>query len=182
MLEAWSPIELATERLVLRPPRMADAAAIAEGIGDFAVARMLARVPHPYHRCDAEDWIRRVRWDMANGEGLSLVIVVDGEVGGVVSLSGTPSPSLGYWLASGHWGHGFATEAARAVLRHAFAAEGLRIVRSGVFVDNQASRHVQDKLGFVRLGLSRVRCLARNARVDHIDTALGRERFNEFGA
>ncbi len=48
---------IATARLVLRPHRPSDAEAIAQSLGDFAVTRMLARVPAPYDRQDALDWL-----------------------------------------------------------------------------------------------------------------------------
>ena len=128
------------------------------------------------------NWIGGSRREMAAGRALHFVILAEGEVAGVMSLEGGLSPIFGYWLAVPHWGRGYATEAARAVLRYAFEAAGLRIARSGVFVDNCPSLHVQEKLGFVPLGVSRVRCLARGASVPHIDTALSRERFLEFAA
>lgn len=53
-----------TERLRLRPHRLSDAAAIAESLGDFQVARMLSRVPAPYHHQDALDWLNRQTADM----------------------------------------------------------------------------------------------------------------------
>jgi RimJ/RimL family protein N-acetyltransferase len=176
-------LELRGARLTLRAPRLADAGAITEGIGEFAVSRMLAMVPHPYRREDAESWIYRSLREMAAGEGLHFVIVAEGKVAGVASLArGWPTPNFGYWLAIPYWGRGYATEAGKLVLRHGFEGGGIRVVRSGVFIDNPASLHVQEKLGFVTLGVSRVRCLARGASVPHIDTALSRERFEEFAA
>ncbi|MCC6982041.1 MAG: GNAT family N-acetyltransferase [Bauldia sp.] len=176
-------LELRGARLTLRAPRLADAEAIVEGIGAFAVSRMLAMVPHPYRRSDAESWIYRSLREVAAGEALHFVILAEGKVAGVVSLArGWPAPNFGYWLAIPYWGRGYATEAGRLVLRHGFERAGLRLVRSGVFADNPASLHVQEKLGFVALGVSRVWCLACGARVPHIDTALSRERFLEFAA
>ena len=49
---------ITTERLVLRPHKLSMRPAIAESLGDFKVARMLARVPQPYDRQDALDWLR----------------------------------------------------------------------------------------------------------------------------
>jgi RimJ/RimL family protein N-acetyltransferase len=181
MLATSQRIEhLETDRLLLRAPTLNDADAIVRGVGEYAVARMLALVPHPYYRSDAEAWIQRARWRIVTGEALSLVIVADGEMVGSIGLHGFPAPRLGYWLGMPYWGRGIATEAAATILRYAFDRRGVRIVKSGVFVDNPASRRIQDKLGFVALGLSRVRCLARHERVTHIDTAVSRERFLEF--
>jgi RimJ/RimL family protein N-acetyltransferase len=47
-----------TERLLLRPPILADAAAIVRYLNNFAVAGNLARVPYPYGRPDAERWLK----------------------------------------------------------------------------------------------------------------------------
>ena len=58
---------------------------------------------------------------------------------------------LGYWIARSHWGQGFATEAARAVLQLARALGHRRIV-AGHFVDNPASGRVLTKAGFRRTG------------------------------
>jgi RimJ/RimL family protein N-acetyltransferase len=50
---------LQTARLTLRPHRLTDADAVAQSLGDYQVSRMLARVPVPYHRQDALDWLMR---------------------------------------------------------------------------------------------------------------------------
>ena len=48
-----------SERLILRPPRHADIQAMAVWLGDFAVSRNLAQVPHPYSEADAEDFVAK---------------------------------------------------------------------------------------------------------------------------
>ena len=52
---------LESERLILRPPRPADIPAMTVWLGDFAVSRNLARVPHPYTEADAEDFVGHAR-------------------------------------------------------------------------------------------------------------------------
>ena len=49
-----------TARLVLRPHRMQDADAIVTSLSDFAVSRMLTRVPVPYDQEDGRDWLNMV--------------------------------------------------------------------------------------------------------------------------
>ena len=46
-----------TRRLLLRPLTMDDAGALAKLINDREIARMLARVPHPYGLADARAFI-----------------------------------------------------------------------------------------------------------------------------
>ena len=134
---------LHTERLVLRPPEPADAGWIAAEISRPEVQRMLTTPPHPYTVADAECWIDENRRLDGN-----FVIVANGDPVGVVTLkSAAWGRELGYWLATDAWGHGFMTEAARAVLARYFSASG-DAVPSGHITDNLASRSVLRKLGF----------------------------------
>lgn len=55
---------------------------------------------------------------------------------------------LGFHLRPEHWGRGFATESARAVIAHAFDSLGARGLFAGHHPDNLASRMVLEKLGF----------------------------------
>ena len=167
---------LETPRLVLRPAKESDIDRIVAEINDFEVTRMLARVPYPYGRADAEGFLASVRANM--DKDLSLAIARDGVVIGGIGLSGIRSErEFGYWLGRAHWGVGYATEAARAFLAHVFDDLGVETVRSGVFHDNPGSLNVQKKLGFVEIGRRRMRCLARNADVEHIDTLLVADQF-----
>lgn len=55
---------------------------------------------------------------------------------------------LGFHIRSAHWGRGLATEAAQAVIAHAFDTLGLEALFAGHHPDNAASRHLLTKLGF----------------------------------
>lgn len=56
---------------------------------------------------------------------------------------------LFYALMPSHWGRGYATEAAEAVLSHGFE-QGLRVVWAGADPPNRASFGVMARLGFRR--------------------------------
>jgi RimJ/RimL family protein N-acetyltransferase len=169
-------IRIETERLVLRPVAAADLDAIVSGIGDLDVSRMLARVPYPYARADAESFLAAT--SEAAGRNIALTIADASGVVGGLGLTGVRSErEFGYWLAKPAWGKGYATEAGRAFLAFLFDEAGLDIVRSGVFHDNPASLRVQSKLGFERIGTRMVRCLARGRDIEHIDTILTRDRY-----
>jgi RimJ/RimL family protein N-acetyltransferase len=54
---------------------------------------------------------------------------------------------IGYELAPGHWGKGYATEAARAMVAFGFRELGLHRVSAWCVADNTASAHVLEKCG-----------------------------------
>ena len=77
-------------------------------------------------------------------------------------------PELGYWFGTHYWGQGYATEAARAVIDHAFGALGCEELQSGARISNPASRRVLEKCGFqwCGVGLYRIRAIASSAPID----------------
>jgi RimJ/RimL family protein N-acetyltransferase len=169
-----------TRRLLLRPPCQTDVEIIASEINDVDVVRMLARVPFPYAREDAQTFLHSARQGAARGTDINLVIVRDDHAIGCIGLADLASTDeLGYWLGRKHWRQGLATEAATAFLEWCFASLQLETVRSGAFFDNPASLHVQKKLGFEVVGASQRPSLARGHTVAHIDTILTRARFAE---
>jgi len=163
---------LETERLTLRRPGAADAGAIVRIVGDWDVARRLARIPHPYSNTDAlwfldnivpGEWVWAITWRES------------AEVVGMVGL--TPhdrdAAELGYYVDRRHWGHGIATEAARAVVEYGFRGLGLRFLTSGYFLDNPVSGGVLTKLGFVEVARGERPCLAAGALVPCVEMRLG---------
>lgn len=145
-----SDVFLKTERLILRPPAATDAAAITAGLSNFEVSRWLAVVPHPYGLADAKEWLGKVPSRPQFEQEVFLIDLPGSGVIGTVSIR----PELGYWLAQPHWGNGYTTEAAQALLRWHFATfTTADIVRCSARIENATSRAVQRKLGFVETGL-----------------------------
>jgi RimJ/RimL family protein N-acetyltransferase len=60
---------------------------------------------------------------------------------------GWPEQEVGWALAREHWGKGYATEAARAALDHAFGTLGWDRAISLIHPDNARSIHVAERLG-----------------------------------
>lgn len=169
-----------TERLVLRPLRDHDLGDLVAGINDAAVTHMLARVPFPYRRSDADAFLSASRRGVASGRSLFFVVEYRQRLIGGIGIDAIPYVSeLGYWLGKADWGKGFASEASLAVLAHAFEVRNLPSVRSGGFADNPASLRVQRKLAFRRIGPGWRRSLARGTEVAHIDTVLTPARFRQ---
>jgi RimJ/RimL family protein N-acetyltransferase len=159
---------LVTERLVLRAPRTADAKAIAQLINDRRIAENTSRIPHPYSLADAQAFIG---WaNEVASEPSFLITLADGElIGGCgVGILNDPDPEIGYWLGVPYWGCGYATEAARALIDHAFGTLGCERLTAGARVSNPASRRVLEKCGFQWCGVAllRIRALASSAPID----------------
>lgn len=61
----------------------------------------------------------------------------------------TPAVEIGWRLSSAHWGQGYATEAAKAVLDFAFNQLQLKEIVSFTTVANIKSRRVMEKIGLL---------------------------------
>jgi RimJ/RimL family protein N-acetyltransferase len=160
---------LESERLVLRAPRLADARAIAALANNRKVAEMTASIPHPYRQEDAESWIAGVP-EKAPGVVFALF---EKKGGGFIGACGYEIrdeviPEIGYWLGEPFWGRGYATEAVRAMIDHAFTATDIEALAAASRVTNEASRHVLEKCGFqwTGAGLCRVRALGASVPSD----------------
>jgi RimJ/RimL family protein N-acetyltransferase len=157
---------LETARLVLRAPRRGDVKAIVRLINDRQVAENTARLPHPYALRDAEDFIAAV--NRQPGEA-TYMITLGGEVIGACGVEPREAGAeIGYWLGVPHWGHGFATEAVRAVIDRAFGELGHGVLEARARVSNPASRRVLEKCGFqwTGVGLYRIRAINSSAPLD----------------
>jgi RimJ/RimL family protein N-acetyltransferase len=174
--ERSTPV-LETERLVLRAPRLEDATAIATLAADRRIAENTLRIPHPYTVPDAQAFLDSV--NTPGGEIVYLITTRDlpRDLGlldetvigacGIARLDGR-EPEIGYWLGVPFWGKGYATEAARALIDHAFTDLGYEHLLAGARVSNPASRRVLEKCGFqwTGVGLYRIRAIRSSAPVD----------------
>ena len=58
------------------------------------------------------------------------------------------SAKLGYVLAKPYWGHGYMSEAAKALLDHIFEEDLFDTLEVAHFIENVASKRIIEKLGF----------------------------------
>ncbi len=123
--------------------RLADNPKLAEQLRDA--------FPHPYTTDAARSW---VAYANVHSPVTHLAIECDGVlVGGVGTIPGKDiervSAEVGYWIGEPYWGRGLAT-AALIKLIDLIAARGeFTRLFALPFVDNQASRRVLEKAGFV---------------------------------
>jgi RimJ/RimL family protein N-acetyltransferase len=145
--------ELVTPRLRLRQWRAADLDPFAALNAD---PRVMEHFPAPLTRAESTVAIERIQAHFASeGFGLWAVEVIDqARFIGFTGLARprftahfTPCIEIGWRLAAAAWGHGYATEAATAVVRLAFTHLALTELVSFTVPANQRSRRVMEKLG-----------------------------------
>jgi RimJ/RimL family protein N-acetyltransferase len=151
-----------TERLRLRKPSSADVDGVLRSVSDPEVMEFTGTVTNDPAdaRAAIERWLGR--WD-ADGLGMFVVTLrgedeMIGRTGVLVwdTRTWTTStardagehgqPELGWSFARAHWGHGYATEAARAARAWAFE-QGVASLISLIHPDNVRSIRVAQKLG-----------------------------------
>ena len=150
---------LRTERLVLRAFTLADAPDIQRLINTPEVALNTMRIPYPYPDGEAERWISTHEESREKGDHAFAVTLRESkEFIGTVGLHLKPDHNLaeiGYWIGVPYWGHGYATEAAGAVLRFGFETLSLNRIFAMHFARNPASGRVLQKLGMRHEGTLR---------------------------
>ena len=139
-------------RLFLRPSWPEDWTDLFSAIADECIVRNLAMAPWPYTIEDAMTFARREQERLLPHFLITLPGASGAQTIGCVGLSReSDEVELGYWIGRNHWNQGYASEAARAVLRLADAL-GHRRIRAHHFADNPASGRVLEKAGFRRTG------------------------------
>ena len=146
--------ELRAGRVLLRGWRADDLSPLAALSAD---PRVMEHYPAPLDRAQSDAFVReRVVPQFAKrGYGLWAV-----EVPGVAPFIGyvglqipsfdadfTPCVEIGWRLAFPYWGHGYATEGARAAVAYGFAEAGLEEIVSFAVPANRRSIAVMERLG-----------------------------------
>jgi RimJ/RimL family protein N-acetyltransferase len=150
--------------LLLRPFSSADADALFALHSNVHVARYWDSPPWR-ERTRAARFIEACENMAAEGGGARVAIerLTDTSFVGWCSLTrwnpDYRSASIGVCLDDAAWGHGYATEAGRALLEWAFDALNLNRVQAETDTRNAACARVLEKLGFVREGTLREDCI-----------------------
>jgi RimJ/RimL family protein N-acetyltransferase len=147
------PQELRTKRLRLRRWCDADRAPFAAMNADL---RVMEHFPAVLSREESDGRIERFlsHFDRYGYAQWAVEIPDVTEFAGFVGLSiptfeahFTPCVEIGWRLAAEHWGHGYATEGARAALEFGFAELKLPEIVSFTVPANVRSRRVMERLG-----------------------------------
>ncbi len=174
---------LETARLLLRPLRPDDAGVLLRELNDFAIARNTARIPHPYHLSDAEEFVAFAqslppRSRIAGVEQKS----APGVLIGVISYEWSEKKGdaeLGYWYSQSVWGRGIGSEAGRAMVDDAFRRQAHARLIACYHDDNAASARILGKLGFEVVGPCSSYSKAQGKEVPVTNLSLSRARWLE---
>ena len=148
---------LETPRLWLRWLRASDAPVVKGFASLEAVARMTASIPYPYPPGEAERFILSARAANAAGQSLIMAVTLKNKARTVIGLASAQAADrseveIGYVIAPGSTGRGFATEATTTLVDAIFNLTEARTIKANSRVINPASRRVLEKCGFEARG------------------------------
>jgi RimJ/RimL family protein N-acetyltransferase len=149
-------VEIRTERLVLRKPRLEDLPTVVGACQDPDMPRFIPQVPVPYGEREGRVFLESVQrlWDESDDR--TFAICENDVLVGMVTLALHESATVGYWLAPSARGRGLMTEAVRAAVRWAREQHGIRRLQLWTHPENRASQAVAEQSGFLRVGIAPV--------------------------
>ena len=145
------PVILRTPRLLLRPFSASDGEGLYRILSDGETVKYEPYPPFSREEADAEAARR------ATDPAFWAVCLPDGTLIGTLFFSDCAfyGAELGYVFSRPHWGNGYAAEAARAVMEHAFATTDLHRVCAMCNPENVRSWRLLERLGMRREGVFR---------------------------
>ncbi len=152
-------VEGRTERLILRPLALADAAQIQELFPHWEIVRYLQnRVPWPYPPDGALHFCREIALpQMERGEAWHWTIRLAAQperIIGSISLVKGEEDNRGFWLGAEWQGRGLMSEACAWANDFWFDALGFKVLRVAKAVGNTASRRISEKQGMRLVGMT----------------------------
>ncbi len=155
--------ELRGERVVIRPYREEDAAALHEAVDESRehIRPWLAFADEHQTVDESRVWIngQRAQWILRKNMVCGIFDAATGRFLGGISLIvhswSIPSFEIGYWLRKSAEGHGYMTEAVRLLTDFALDELGAKRVEIQCDERNTHSAQVARRLGYVQEGLRR---------------------------
>lgn len=151
---------LTTDRLLLREYMLKDAVGLLEIRTDPLVMRYMDREPFK-DLAESEKFATLKINDRLEHKGISWAVCdkATGNFMGDLSFwklnTSDHRAEIGYTLRSQYWRQGYMSEALHKVLQWGFSSLGLHSVEADINPDNQASRQLLLKMGFVKEGYHR---------------------------
>jgi RimJ/RimL family protein N-acetyltransferase len=154
---------LLTERLMLGKFELDDAAELQRLADDHEIADTTLSIPHPYTLDHARAWIGNQRRESVRGRATNFAVrlLPGSSLIGSVSLRDLDpehrQAELGFWIGREWWGQGYASEAAREVVRFGFEKLGLNRIYAHHMARNPAAGRVLLNVGMRQEGVLRER-------------------------
>ncbi|MBQ7926326.1 MAG: GNAT family N-acetyltransferase [Lachnospiraceae bacterium] len=146
-------VVIETERLILRPLTVADANEVFQWVSDERVSRYM--VYNTYETVEQViQWLRYIETETEEYH-FGYVRKSDGKLIGSGSIGPDRKQSFwgfGYNFRYDCWGQGYATEAAKAMVKYAYNTLGARKFASSHVEPNKASGRVMEKCGLHFVG------------------------------
>ncbi len=159
--------------ITLRPLREEDIDSIYQACQDPTISTF-TRVPYPYDREMAEEFVRGCDISYRNHQGIVFAIEVGGQFAGTIGLHGIQlgdhCAEVGYWIEKSHRGKGLGTAALRSLLDFSLKVMEFRRIEGLADYNNLASQRVMERAGMVRDALLRNRVTKPNG--EQIDMVL----------
>ena len=162
-MQAFANLPIRTARLQLRPLREADVSPLFEIHSDPEAMRYWDA---PIWKSDERGRAMVARDLAQTGRDylrLGIALAADGELLGTCALWSINAQSrraeIGFILGSRNWGRGFMHEALSALLDYGFGELDLNRVEADTDPRNERSARVLERLGFLKEGLFRERCI-----------------------
>ncbi len=148
-----NPVVLQTDRLILRELEDSDFEAVHAYASDPLVVQFMPWGPNT--ESDTSEFLGRARTAALAkprvGYELAVTLRSSGTLVGAIGLHredpDATEAMLGYCFSRAAWGHGFATEAGRAMIRYGILELGLKTIWAGCDTENVGSIRVLEKLG-----------------------------------
>ncbi len=156
-------LRLLTDRLILRPLTLEDAASLQAIAAVRQVADTMISLPHPYPEDEAQRYIAQKIVDFKAGNAVAFAIEPKAkqQLIGIVEIRDLEpdhaQAELSFWLAMGAWGQGYMSEALPPVLKFGFEDLTLNRLCAYHMLRNPGSGRVLQKNGFVQEGMLRQR-------------------------
>ncbi len=145
-----------TSRLLLRSLLESDVETIVAELNNYNIARNTARIPQPYHKDDAIEFLQFVEILDSNSKVCAISPKSNPDkLWGVVSYEFSAQKNdaeLGYWLSQAQWGKGYMSEAVSAIVEHAFTVSALDKLIACFHNDNPVSGRILKNVGFEEVG------------------------------
>jgi RimJ/RimL family protein N-acetyltransferase len=144
-------MEILTERLKLREITQDDFQAVHEYASDPEAVKYMTFGPNTEE--ETREFInrnlRRQREQPRTDYGLGIILKREDRLIGACGMHDVTEnqASIGYVLNRGYWGHGYATETAKALVGYLFDERGVHRVYASCDPDNHASVRVLEKVG-----------------------------------